>query len=145
MSVARAQGAPTTHPVRVLKCPGRFCLFSTLTEYKISRRVSLHERSIARGSAERSARLAPPPPPQQPEMLTAALALAVAHSHVAVRGLDDDSCWATTLLSATSIAGAVALPVASLLAYWRWRGAAHQAPVAPLRGVRLSGEDVSAL
>ena len=43
-------------------------------------------------------------------MLTAALALAVAHSHVAVRGLDDDSCWATTLLSATSIAGAVALP-----------------------------------
>ena len=54
--------------------------------------------------------LAPPPPRQQPEMLTAALALAVAHSHVAVRGLDDDSCWATTLLSATSIAGAVALP-----------------------------------
>ena len=32
MSVGRAQGAPTTHPVRVLKCPGRFCLFSTLTE-----------------------------------------------------------------------------------------------------------------
>ena len=25
----------TTRPVRVLKCPGRFCLFSTLTEYSI--------------------------------------------------------------------------------------------------------------
>ena len=37
MSVGRAQGAPTTHPVRVLKCPGRFCLFSTLTEYMILR------------------------------------------------------------------------------------------------------------
>jgi hypothetical protein len=33
MSAGRAQGAPTTRPVRVLKCPGRFCLFSTLTEY----------------------------------------------------------------------------------------------------------------
>ena len=34
MSAGRAQGAPTTRPVRVLKCPGRFCLFSTLTEYR---------------------------------------------------------------------------------------------------------------
>jgi hypothetical protein len=39
----------TTRPVRVLKCPGRFCLFSTLTEYDTSYHRSTQD---ARGKAQ---------------------------------------------------------------------------------------------